>query len=32
MRIVADENMPALTPFESQGQVTRVNGRTLTRD
>ena len=32
MRIVADENMPALTPFESQGQVTRVNGRTLTRN
>ncbi|MBM7334317.1 MAG: 4-phosphoerythronate dehydrogenase [Alcanivorax sp.] len=32
MHIVADENMPALECFERRGTVTRVNGRTLTRD
>lgn len=31
MRIIADENMPGLAPFERLGTVARVDGRTLTR-
>lgn len=29
MRIVADENMPGLEPFENLGELLRVDGRTL---
>lgn len=32
MRIIADENMPGLAPFERLGTVARVDGRTLTRE
>lgn len=32
MRIIADENMPGLAPFERLGTVVRVDGRTLTRE
>lgn len=32
MRIIADENMPGLAPFERLGTVLRVDGRRLTRD
>ncbi len=32
MQIVADANMPGLTPFEAMGTVTRVDGRSLTRE
>lgn len=31
MRIIADENMPGLAPFERLGVVERVDGRRLTR-
>ncbi|WP_262460277.1 4-phosphoerythronate dehydrogenase [Alloalcanivorax balearicus] len=31
IRIVADENMPGLAPFEALGTVRRVDGRRLTR-
>lgn len=31
MQIIADANMPGLEPFEAMGTVTRVDGRSLTR-
>ena len=31
MQIIADANMPGLEPFDSMGTVTRVDGRSLTR-
>lgn len=31
MRIVADENMPGLEPFQNLGELLRVDGRTLRR-